>query len=121
MNRYVSKKKKNMGMTMIEVLLGFVLLAAFLGGVSSIIHFSSNMLYNSVDLKNYQEEFIAEMYKKSKPDADEINGKLIFVVTKGAKGAEGKSIVWTDKKLFELEKEYDSTTVLRTYYIEGSE
>jgi len=48
--------KDNSGMTIVEVLMGFVILSILMGAVISLISFSSNMMYKSVDLKNAQEE-----------------------------------------------------------------
>ena len=42
-------RNSNHGMTMVEVLMGFVILALLLGMFSGIIVTASNMYYNSVD------------------------------------------------------------------------
>lgn len=67
MNKLERKKflKSNKGMTMTEVLMGFVVLILFLGGISGIISFSSNMVYRSVDLKKDMQIIQSELYKKT--------------------------------------------------------
>lgn len=55
----------NQGMTMVEVMMGFTVLMILLGGLSSIISFSSNLYMNCVDIKRAQEEFQAEIYKNN--------------------------------------------------------
>lgn len=53
----------NKGMTMVEVLVGFVILSLIMAGVFQMIKFSSNMLYKSIDLRNAQTEYEKEAYK----------------------------------------------------------
>lgn len=55
----------NQGMTMVEIMMGFTVLMVLLGGLSSIISFSSNLYMNCVDIKRAQEEFQAEIYKNN--------------------------------------------------------
>ena len=49
-------KLNNQGMTIVEVLMGFVILSLILDAVITMIMFSNNMMYKSVDLKNAHEE-----------------------------------------------------------------
>lgn len=66
----------NKGMTMVEVLVGFVILSLIMGGVFHMIRFGSNMLYEAVDIKHSQESFEEETYKTT-PDASIIKLKTI--------------------------------------------
>lgn len=60
-----SLKKDNRGMTMAEVIVGFVILLLIIGMLSGIIAFARNMYFESVDLRKAQELFQAEMYKSN--------------------------------------------------------
>ena len=60
---FINKKLNSNGMTMVEVMMGFVILGILLAGLTNIIFFSSNMIKNSVDIKKAQEELSAEAYK----------------------------------------------------------
>lgn len=64
MNKGVIKKCNNSGMTMVEILVGFVILIVMMGMLSGIISFARNMYINSVDLKRSQEAIQKEIYKK---------------------------------------------------------
>lgn len=61
----------NKGMSMVEILVGFVVLSVIIAGVIHMIKFGAGMMYDSVDIKHSQEEFEAEVYKRS-PDAGKI-------------------------------------------------
>lgn len=67
----------NKGMTMVEVLVGFVILSLIMGGVYHMIRFGSNMLYESVDIKHSQESFEEEVYKTSKGTANTVTIKTL--------------------------------------------
>ena len=56
-------KGNNQGMTMVEVLMGFVLLLLMLGMLSGILALSSRMFENSVDLRRAQESLQQAVYK----------------------------------------------------------
>lgn len=58
------KKKKNQGMTMVEVLMGFVLLMLILGMLSGSIYAANQIYLSSVDLRKAQESLQREIYKK---------------------------------------------------------
>lgn len=67
------KKKRallfdNRGMTMVEVLMGFVLLAVILGMLSGSIVAATNIYYSSVDLRRAEESLQEEIYKTSVTD-----------------------------------------------------
>ena len=63
-----SLHKDNKGMTMVEIMVGFVILTLIMTGVYQLIKFGSNMFYESSDVRNGQTEFESELYKIS-PDA----------------------------------------------------
>lgn len=64
-NRIKQFKLNNHGMTMSEVLVGFVVLMIFMGGLSGIISFSSKMLMESVDIYKAELKLEEEVYKKA--------------------------------------------------------
>ncbi len=62
------------GMTMMEVLVGFVILTIIITGVYHMIRFGSNMLYESIDMRKGQNRFEEELYKTdSDPEVVEKN------------------------------------------------
>lgn len=63
--------KKNSGMTMVEVLMGFVILLLMIGMLSGIIVVASNMYRNAVDLKWAEEALQEKMYKENIADSAE--------------------------------------------------
>lgn len=58
----------NKGMSMVEVLVGFVVLSVIIAGVFHMIKFGSNMLYEGMDVKQSQQNFEKEIYKTSRDD-----------------------------------------------------
>lgn len=58
------QRKSNKGMSMVEVLVGFVILVGILGGLSGSIAFAQKMYMNSVDLHRQQEVIMRNIYKK---------------------------------------------------------
>lgn len=58
----------NKGMTMVEVLMGFVLLVVILGMLSGSIVTATNIYYSSVDLRRAEESLQEEIYKTSVTD-----------------------------------------------------
>lgn len=72
--------KNNRGMTMMEVLMGFLVLVVFLGGISGIISFSSKMVFRSIDLKKDLQTIQGELYK-SKDSRRDKNEKDNIVFT----------------------------------------
>ncbi len=52
-------------MTMIEVLIGFVILASIMAMLSGIIAFASNMYYEAVDMRNAKERMMIDYYDHS--------------------------------------------------------
>lgn len=84
-------KSDDRGMTMVEVLMGFVLLLLMLGMLSGIIALSSNMLMRSVDLKQAEEALQKEIYKTSLTGspAVPVSGPLSLVPETGTGGAIG--------------------------------
>jgi len=64
MKKLITKTKlNNKGMTMTEVIIGFVVLMVILGGLSGVIAFSSNMLIESTDIAKAQQVLEAEVFK----------------------------------------------------------
>lgn len=61
----VKIKNNNSGMTMVEVLMGFVILVLLLGMFSGIIVSATNMYYNSVDLRRAEESLQKAVYSDS--------------------------------------------------------
>lgn len=57
-------KHANKGMSMVEVLVGFVILVGLLGGLSGSIAFSKNMYLRSVDMRKAQQRVTENIYKK---------------------------------------------------------
>lgn len=55
----------NKGMSMVEVLVGFVVLSIVMAGIFHMIRFGSNMLNESVDIKHSQQNFESEIYKNT--------------------------------------------------------
>jgi prepilin-type N-terminal cleavage/methylation domain-containing protein len=53
------------GMTMVEVLVGFVILTIIMAGVYHMIQFGSNMLYESTDMRKGQTQFEEALYKST--------------------------------------------------------
>ncbi len=62
-NRRVSRRA-NKGMSMVEVLVGFVILVGLLGGLSGSIAFAKNMYLRSVDMRKAQQHVTENIYKK---------------------------------------------------------
>lgn len=102
-------RKDNQGMTMVEVLMGFVILTLMLGMLSHIISFSSNLYQQSIDIKRMEEYFEANIYKKDltpkgaglavsvKEVHEEPNGSTTITEAKYKEGAVEKSITLKQK------------------------
>lgn len=56
--------KNNKGMTMVEVLMGFVILLLFMGMLSGMIAAANNIYLDSVDLQRAEESLQRKMYEK---------------------------------------------------------
>lgn len=54
--------KDQSGVTMVEVLIGFVILASIMAMLSGIIAFASNMYYESVDMRNAEQRMMIDYY-----------------------------------------------------------
>lgn len=80
----------NRGMTMVEVMMGFVILITLMGALSGVMAFASNLLENSVDLHKAEETLQSVIYKDN-PSAEaakrasaftiknEVDGKVINI------------------------------------------
>lgn len=72
--------KNNKGMTMVEVLMGFVILLLFMGMLSGIIAAANNIYLDSVDLQRAEESLQRKMYEKNmENDAQLASGYLTLV------------------------------------------
>ncbi|MGN0151751.1 MAG: hypothetical protein ACI39Q_04690 [Wujia sp.] len=60
--------KKNSGMTIVEIMVGFLLLILMLGMLSGIIAVATNIYYKSVDLRRAEESLQKEVYSNSSAD-----------------------------------------------------
>ena len=83
--------KNNQGMTMVEVLMGFVLLTLMLGMLSQVIAFSSNLYRQSVSMKRAEENLEKNIYKKNLPLSDGTS-----VTVKEVKKENGQIVSITD-------------------------
>lgn len=80
--------KNNSGMSMVEVLMGFVLLVILLGMVSGIISTSTNIYYSSVDLRRAEESMQKVIYSnKAQEIAQKQDVTLKLVPAEGMPGA----------------------------------
>jgi|GEM_PF-6585562 len=59
----------NKGTSMVEVMVGFVVLSLIMAGIFHMIRFGANMLQESVDIKHTQQTFEQEVYKSTKDTA----------------------------------------------------
>lgn len=63
-NRIKNSQLNNSGSTMVEVLMGFVLLSLMIGMLTGIISVANNMYTSSVDKRHVQDRLEEELYKK---------------------------------------------------------
>ena len=85
MSKFTKTKLNNKGMTMVEIMVGFVLLGIFLGGLTQLIMFSSHMIQNSVDLRHAQTEVWSEAYRDN---PGTVEGGISFTIKENSDGAE---------------------------------
>lgn len=74
------KRMNNSGSTMAEVLIGFVLLMVILASLQHIVQVSSNLTFQSVDLRGEQQAFQSEYYQKDYGVLYETNTHATFVL-----------------------------------------
>ena len=101
--RFAVLKNNNQGMTMVEVLMGFVLLVLMLGMLSGIIALSSRMFERSVDLKRAEESLQQAVYKTTvtgSPVSEETLKLTLVQATE--KREESATILLTSTKLYKL-------------------
>lgn len=103
-------RNDNHGMTMVEVLMGFVILALLLGMFSGIIVTASNMYYNSVDLKRAHESLQGAVYSKSITSSLLPEGVTLKLVPAEGMPQESTPIAFSKTKLYKL----SSSAVLST-------
>lgn len=107
-------KGNNQGMTMVEVLMGFVLLLLMLGMLSGIIVLSSRMFERSVDLRRAQESLQQAVYKTNATGSPVSEETLTLVPDAGMPGGHApvsltaKLYVLSTRDIFVEEVEKDS-------------
>lgn len=101
-------RNDNHGMTMVEVLMGFVILALLLGMFSGIIVTASNMYYNSVDLKRAHESLQGAVYSESITSSLSPEGVTLNLVPAEGMPQESTPIAFSKTKLYKI----SSATVL---------
>lgn len=101
-------KNNNQGMTMVEVLMGFVILALLLGMFSGIIVTASNMYYNSVNLKRAHESLQGAIYSESITNSLSPEGVTLNLVPAEGMPQESTPIAFSKTKLYKI----SSATVL---------
>ena len=101
-------RNSNQGMTMVEVLMGFVILALLLGMFSGIIVTASNMYYNSVDLKRAHESLQGVVYSESITSSLSPEGVTLNLVPAEGMPQESTPIAFSKTKLYKI----SSATVL---------
>lgn len=102
MGRKIHPAKNNRGMTMVEVIMGFALLAIVLGMISRMIVMSSNMYYNTVDLRNVQEALQKEIYLKNITDTAQMQSAAIRLYPEGTDHIAVNAIPMEKSKLYML-------------------
>lgn len=95
-------RNSNHGMTMVEVLMGFVILALLLGMFSGIIVTASNMYYNSVDLKRAHESLQGAVYSESITSSLSPEGVTLNLVPAEGMPQESIPIAFSKTKLYKL-------------------
>ena len=101
-------RNNNQGMTMVEVLMGFVILALLLGMFSGIIVTASNMYYNSVDLKRAHESLQGAVYSESITGSLSPEGVTLKLVPAEGMPEESTPIAFSKTKMYKI----SSATVL---------
>ena len=108
--------KNNKGMTMVEVLMGFVLLTLMLGMLSQVIAFSSNLYRQSVSMKRAEENLEKNIYKKNLPLGDGT-----FVTVKEVKKENGQVISISDATFTKNGSKTNLVTTAKVYTLTSSE
>lgn len=62
MIKKATKRKQNKGMTMVEVMMGFVILMLMLGALSGIIVSATNMFWEACDIQKAEEQLQGKVY-----------------------------------------------------------
>lgn len=108
--KFFLKEKKihtdNYGMTIVEVLVGFVVLAVILASLSGIIVVSRNMYFRSIDTSKELGMIQEELYKTNAINgAQEITGAFTFVPGDGMPQTNGNAEITTNIKLYSIGEE----------------
>lgn len=77
----MNNKNKNRGSTMVEVLVGFALLAVLVAGFTKIINLSGNMITQSKDMLREAELLEEKLYRGDDPENVTENVKLVEINT----------------------------------------
>lgn len=112
MKKLKALQQNNDGMTMVEVLMGFLILSIILGGVVSLISFSSKMYFNSVDLRKNQTELTADAYRKGITGKTPATTNSGYVVIGSSSESEpvpvtlsGEQVGFKDMQLYSVQKD----------------
>lgn len=82
-NKKTLLRGDNSGMSLVEVTIGFVILTIIIGAVYQLISFSSNMYFESSDMRQEQAAFEEAIYKKDYEHADGVEYKKEEDLTAG--------------------------------------
>lgn len=123
MKKYLLKairKKQNKGMTIVEVMVGFVILSIVLASLSGTIAFCNNMMMNAVDLDKMQQNFQKVLCQDN--TTTQLPGvSLQMKVIKGNYNMIDDTVNLEHATLYETTKDYDSqsgsTYTLKAYTI----
>ena len=97
--------QQNKGMTMVEVLIGFVILLLILGMLSGVIAFAHNMFLNAVDIKKSEENLEENAYKKTAAESGNLVAEdIIFRPRSGMPGVQRDITVTT--KIYKITNTY---------------
>lgn len=92
------------GMTIVEVLVGFVILSIIMGMLSGIIAFASNLYYESVDLRHAEYQLVQSVYSKDVVADAQANGSKheVDLVFKPQNGSNMSNAIRKDAKLYQI-------------------
>lgn len=121
-------KMNNSGSTMVEVLIGFVLLMILMASIVGIINLSSDLQMEAKDILDVQEQFQKEIYKKPENwPAERIQKTQVlsgtdytFILSEtdeDGKAKDNKAAIFEMRPGLSLEKVEDITTGLKVYFI----
>lgn len=95
--------KDNSGMTIVEVLVGFVVLTVILASLAGIIAVSKNMYFQSVDTIKEEELIQTEIYKTDVLNKATVSeGTVTFVPAAGMPKTQNNAELQTDIKIYSI-------------------